>query len=475
MDVRLPQLGEGSTSGTVVGILVSKGDKVSKDQTVLELENEKAVAPIPAGADGTVEDILVSVGDTVNVGQPIMKLSGGGDSGDSQNDQGESSEEHKPQSEQKDAQQPEREPQQTPSASSVSASTQAPAQAAAPTQVYQSPSGFPPPASPSVRKMARELGIDLTRVQGSESGGRITLGDVRNYIAALQAGAFQAPAQPAQAPQPKVGPQPKPLPDFSKWGEIDVKPASTLRKKIGEQMSLSWGIVPHVSQFDEADITSILALRKSFAQEYEKKGARLTVTVFVLKALVDTLQEFPIFNSTYDVEKGEIVYKKYFNIGIAVDTEAGLIVPVIKNVDKKSLLDLSLELQELAEKTRDRKVSLDDLQGGTFTVSNQGSIGGGHFTPIVNHPEVAILGLGRGGSKLALNGKQVESRSMLPISLSYDHRVIDGGSAARFARTLAEALENYDKNSVALEKPKGAAKKKTASTKKKSVAKSRKG
>ncbi len=218
---------------------------------------------------------------------------------------------------------------------------------------------------------------------------------------------------------------------------------SQLRKVISRRMVENWNAIPHVTQFDEADITSLLELRKKYVAAYEQKGARLTLTTFVLKAVVATLKKHPIFNSSLDEVSEEIVYKEYYHIGIAVDTEAGLIVPVIRDVDKKSMVELSKELEELAKKARDRKVTADELKGGTFTISNQGGIGGAHFTPIVNKPEVAILGLGKGALKPVVRNGQIEPRMMLPLGLSYDHRVIDGGAAARFTVDFLQALENF--------------------------------
>jgi pyruvate dehydrogenase E2 component (dihydrolipoamide acetyltransferase) len=297
---------------------------------------------------------------------------------------------------------------------------------------------LPPAASPSIRKLALELGIDLKRVRGSERGERIVMADLRAYIQRLQE--MTAPAKSGGKAAPTAKPAAEPV-DFSKWGPISRTPLSSLRKVISRRLAENWTTIPHVTQFDEADVTALQDLRKKHAPAYEQKGARLTLTPFILKALVTTLQKHPIFNSSLDETTDEIVFKAYFHVGIAVDTEAGLIVPVIRNVDQKSLLDLSKELEALARKARDRKVSADELKGGTFTVSNQGGIGGAHFTPIVNKPEVAILGLGRSAWKAVVRENQIVSRLMLPLALSYDHRVIDGGSAARFVVELVREIE----------------------------------
>ena len=302
-------------------------------------------------------------------------------------------------------------------------------------------------ASPTVRRLANELGIDLTRVRGSQRGGRVAVEDLRAYIRQIQRLAVEGSAAPRMA----VAPAPKPAAEkinFEKWGPVSRKPLSSLRKIIVQRMHESWASVPRVTQFDEADITGIVALRKKYVAKYEKKGASLTLTPFLIRAVVAALKKYPIFNSSLDEATEEIVFKEYYHMGIAVDTDQGLIVPVIRDVDKKSLLQLSRELADLAEKTRQRKVATDDLKGGTFTISNQGGIGGGFFTPIVNKPEVAILGVGRGALKPVVRGAKIEKRMLLPLGLSYDHRVIDGGAAARFIVEIVQALEQFKESEV---------------------------
>jgi pyruvate dehydrogenase E2 component (dihydrolipoamide acetyltransferase) len=421
MDVKLPNLGEGADSGTVINIFVKEGDQVQKHQPLLELENEKAVATIPSTGAGTVTRLFVKNGDRISAGQRIVSLSGGGEA-------------------------------PAPAAAKPrEVSTKRPAPL--PEPVEESPpeaeAGTVPTsngqvaAAPSIRKMATDLGIDLTKIRGSERGGRIVLADVRAYIQRL----VRAAQQPkAAAPAPEK-PAPEKI-DFSKWGPISRRPMSPLRQVISRRMRENWNAIPHVTQFDEADLTSILALRKKYSSAYEAKGARLTVTSFVLKAVAVALKKHPIFNSSLDESSDEIVYKEYYHIGVAVDTEAGLIVPVIRDVDKKNLLDLSKELEDLAKKARDRKVSSEELKGGAFTISNQGGIGGAHFTPIVNKPEVAILGLGKGALKPVVRNNAIEPRMMLPLGLSYDHRVIDGAVAARFTVDLLQALENFKEDDV---------------------------
>ncbi|HUJ71949.1 MAG TPA: 2-oxo acid dehydrogenase subunit E2, partial [Verrucomicrobiae bacterium] len=425
MDITLPRLGEGAESGTVVSVFVKPGDQVKEGQTIVELENEKAVAPIPASAAGQVAKVYVKEGDKISVGQPIIALTNGGAAAAP-----------------------------TEAAPKVG-SRPAPAPVQRPTRpAVEAPSvdfvGEPVQnesvaASPTARKLAHELGIDLSRVRGSQAGGRITVEDLRGYIQQLQTRAVDKAAPSAGTPASKPAAEKI---DFEKWGPVTRKPVTSLRKIIAQRMHESWASIPRVTQFDEADITGIGALRKKYAAKYEKKGGHLTLTPFLIKAVVAALKKQPAFNSSLDEATEEIVFKNYYHMGIAVDTEQGLIVPVIRDVDKKSLLQLSKELAELAEKTRQRKVATDDLKGGTFTISNQGGIGGSFFTPIVNKPEVAILGVGRGVLKPVVRGAKIEKRMMLPLGLSYDHRVVDGATAARFIVEIVQALEQFKESDV---------------------------
>jgi pyruvate dehydrogenase E2 component (dihydrolipoamide acetyltransferase) len=431
MDVRLPKLGESAEGGSVVSMLVKEGDTVTKGQTILELENEKAVAPIPSTAAGVVSQIRVKEGDRLSVGQVILTIIESGAA-----------------------------PAAPKSVAPATKSTTAPARpaqrepeeavATEPEADAELPAadGPMPAASPEIRRIARELGLDLRRVRGTESGGRVGWADLRGYIARLQklAAAPKAPAASAKAAPAAVEQI-----DFSKWGAIHRKPMSPLRKTISRRMVENWHAIPHVTQFDDVDITDLMELRRQFAPEYEKNGARLTLTSFALKAVAVALKKHPIFNASIDEVANEIVLKEYFHIGLAVDTEQGLLVPVIRDVDKKSLFELSKDVQEVAEKARDRKVALDDMKGGTFTISNQGGIGGAHFTPIVNKPEVAILGLGKGGYKPVVKDKEIEARLLMPIAISYDHRAIDGGAAARFTVDLVQAFTSFTESDLKLE------------------------
>lgn len=410
MDIRLPKLGEGADSGSVVNVLVKVGDRVRKEQTLIELENEKAVASIPATAGGTVTKIHVKPGDKLSVGQLIVSLDADGGIDASVDDGKRTAVAPEPLVD--DGVELDDEP---------------------------APGALPPAASPAVRKMAREFGIDLRQVRGSERGGRITTADVRAYVQRLKARAARGGAAPA----------PERI-DFSKWGPVERQPFSPLRQTIARRMAESWAIIPHVTQFDEADITGLLELKQRYDDAYEKRGAQLTLTAFLLKVIAAQLNVHWKLNTSLDEASQELVRKRYVHIGIAVDTEAGLVVPVLRDVDKKPLLEVSKELGVLAEKTRRRTVTAEELQGGTFTISNQGGIGGGHFTPIIKKPEVAILGVGKGVLKPVVRGGKVETRVMLPLALSYDHRVIDGADAARFIVDLVKAIETFPESDVKL-------------------------
>lgn len=412
MDIRLPSLGESADSGVVANIFVKEGDTIQKDQPIIELESEKAVASIPSPAAGKVTKIRVKQGDKITVGQIILSI------GDAEG--------------------------ASPAAKGAAAAPVLSAPSAAAENIESDESADQPvtsggsAASPTVRKLARDLGIDLNKVRGTESGGRVGVGDLRAYIQRLERIAAQPKTVSGQAARPAAE-----RVDFSQWGPILKKPMTPLRRAIAHKMSESWAAVARVTQFDEADITALGELKKKYDPIYERDGVRLTLTPLIIKAVCACLKKHPLFNSSIDESAEEIILKEYYHIGIAVDTEAGLIVPVIRDADRKSLLELSIELNALAEKTRQRKILPDDLKGGTFTISNQGAIGGGHFTPIVNRPEVAILGLGRGLLKPVIKDGHVVPRMMLPVAVSYDHRVVDGANAARFTRDLCLALETF--------------------------------
>jgi pyruvate dehydrogenase E2 component (dihydrolipoamide acetyltransferase) len=420
MDLKLPKLGEGADSGVVVNVFVKEGETVAKDQVVIELENEKAVAGIPSSVGGVVEKIFVKAGDKLSVGQRILSLAEAG----------------KPAGPTAPSPAVKAEPVGEPGIAATAAAEEGGEELLKRVAA--------PVASPSIRKLARELGLDLGRVHGSEAGGRVSLNDLRAYIQRLQQTADKA--RPAAAPTKPAAEQI----DFSKWGAITKKALTPLRQVIARRMWENWNAIPHVTQFDEADFTRLNELRKKFSAAYEQNGVKLTLTPLVLKAIVETLKQHPALNSSLDESAGQIVFKEYFHIGIAVDTEQGLIVPVLRDVDRKSVLELAKEVEQLAQKARDRKVTADELKGGTFTISNQGAIGGAHFTPIINKPEAAILGLGRGAMKPVARDGKVEVRMMTPLALSYDHRVIDGGAAARFMVELVAALQDFKEETVKL-------------------------
>ncbi len=429
MDIKLPPLGEGADSGTVVNVFVKPGDTITQGQTVLELENEKAIASIPASAGGVVSQVFVKAGDKISVGHRLLSVGSGAE----------------PTSQQTPSSAPAK-------ASPATAPTSVPATEVATSTVTGEEESFPkrvaaPVASPSIRRIARELGIDLARVPGSEVGGRIVMGDIRAYIEKLQKVAFRPKFSAAPSAAAPAKPAVEPI-DFSKWGPITRQPTSTLRQDHRP---------PHVGKLEHhpaghavrrSGLHRLNALRKQFGPAFEQKGSRLTVTPLILRALVETLRLHPIFNSSLDEATQDIVLKQYMHLGIAVDTEQGLLVPVIRDADKKSILDLAKELESLAQRARDRKVSREEMQGASFTISNQGAIGGSHFTPIINKPEVAILGIGRGAMKSAVRNGQIEARLLVPLALSYDHRVIDGGTAARFMVDFVKALQEFPEAAV---------------------------
>ncbi|MGZ4963876.1 MAG: 2-oxo acid dehydrogenase subunit E2 [Limisphaerales bacterium] len=429
MDVKLPNLGEGADSGTVVNIYVKEGDQIAKGQSIIELETGKAVAPVPSSAAGKVTKVLVAVGDKISVGAPLISI---GDAAGAP-----AATAAKPAT-----------PAKTASVRAAVAPAAAAPQGDEPMELEadEADEGAPPPAaSPTIRRIARELAIDLRRIRGSESGGRIVMADVRAYIQRLQRVAAQprAAAGAAAAPVKRIESI-----DFSKWGPILKKPMTPLRKVISQRLTESWNAVPRVTQFDEADLTVVTDLRKKYAEAYDKKGAKLTLTSFAIKVVVDALKKHPIFNTSLDEAAGDIIYKEYVHVGVAVDTDQGLIVPVIRDADTKDMVRLSKELNDLATKTRERKIGIEELQGGSFTISNQGGIGGAHFTPIINKPEVAILGIGRGSLKAVVREGKIEPRLMLPLTLAYDHRVIDGGSAVRFMLEIVQGFEKFSEAAV---------------------------
>ncbi len=411
--VRLPQLGEGIEAGDVVNVLVKAGDSVAKDQPIAEVETDKAVVEVPSPVAGRVAGVMIKAGDHIKIGADLILVEGAGGATEAP-------------AEKKVA---------APAAAvpvpATTVAAEGPRGAVAATPVATD--GRRVPAGPATRRLARELGVDLARVRGSAGGGRITVDDVKAFV---REGGMAGPGGPGRGP---IAP---PLPDFSQWGPIERKPISSLRRKIADQMAVAWS-APMVTHFDEADITDLEAFRKRFAPQVKAAGGALTMTTIAVKAVVEALQEFPQFNSSYDVARGELVVKGYYHVSVAVDTPAGLIVPVIRDADKRTLREVAIDLNGLAQRARDRKVAVEELQGGTFTISNLGGIGGTGFTPLLNPPQVGILGLARGSVRAVWRGERFEPRLIMPLSVTYDHRVIDGADGARFTRRVALAFEEF--------------------------------
>jgi len=426
-EIVLPELGDGIETADVVSVSVAKGDEIEKDSVLFELETEKAVFDFPSPQSGCIKEIHIKKGDTVKVGQVLFTL-----------EPKEDKTEKKERVEEKPAKEEPTKPEKKQEESKPSPKNKHSPEPAIKTE-EPSPSGLEKktaadliPAGPASRKLARELGVDLAAVQGTARGCRITPDDVKSY--AKQ----HPPSSPASART-----QAQELPDFSKWGPVERKPLSSLRRKVAENLGAAWLAVPLVTQFDEADITELEKMRKKNADYVIERGGKLTITIFAIKAVVAALKAFPKFNASLDLTTGELIYKKYFNVGVAVDTPAGLIVPVIKNVDSKSFTELAIELTELSKKARDRKVSLDELRGGNISISNLGGIGGTGFTPLVNPPDVAVVGLSRSKITPVWQDDKVEPRLIMPFSVSYDHRVIDGADGVRFSRLIAHELETF--------------------------------
>ncbi|MCX7798584.1 MAG: 2-oxo acid dehydrogenase subunit E2 [Melioribacter sp.] len=436
VDFNLPHLGENIQTADIIKVLVKEGDKVEVDQIIIEIETDKATIEVPSEISGVVKKVHVKEGTKAKVGDPIISVEVDAKVEEGKNKELEvdkTSEENKvPAIEIKqdvtDYQQPVVN-HQTPV---VKEHTHMPQVIDIPRDIVKTIV----PASPSVRRFAREIGVDITKVKGSGPKGRILIDDVKAYAKSLN-----EQIQKGVAPGISFGFK-EPLPDFTKWGEIEKQPMTNVRRKTAEHLSYAWNVAPHVTQFDKADITELEKFRKQYASKVEADGGKLTITAILLKIVASALKVFPQFNTSVDMERNEIIYKKYYNIGIAVDTERGLLVPVIRDVDKKNITQLSIELTEISKKAREKKLTPDDMQGGCFTISNLGGIGGTYFTPIVNSPEVAILGVSRSTIEPVYIDGEFKPRLMLPLSLSYDHRIIDGADGIRFLRWIVNALEN---------------------------------
>ena len=426
-EVLVPDIGDFSDV-PIIEVHVAPGDKVNAEDPLLTLESDKATLDVPAPSAGTVGEVLVKVGDQVSEGTPILRLT----SGDGASTTPPSLVEQ---------QEPAPGPAPAKAVSeAVGAPLAAPPAVAAPDD-NRAPAGAH--AGPSVRRMARELGIDLSQISASGAKGRITKDDLLSFLKGPQTGSGQTAAPAAAAPQGSGIPE-IPAQDFSKFGAVQKQDLPRIKKMSGPFLHRSWLNVPHVTHNDDADITELDAYRKQLdtAAKGEKNPYRVTLLAFLVKAVVGALKKHPEFNSSLSPEKDAIIVKEYYNIGIAVDTPGGLVVPVVKDADRKGIVDLSREFMEISAKARDGKLGPADMQGGTFTISSLGGIGGTSFTPIVNAPEVAILGVVRSAMKPVWNGTEFVPRNMLPLSVSYDHRVIDGALAARFTRHLCYLLED---------------------------------
>ncbi|WP_454731402.1 MULTISPECIES: dihydrolipoyllysine-residue acetyltransferase [Cupriavidus] len=426
IEVKVPDIGD-YDAVPVIEVHVQPGDTIKAEDALVTLESDKATMDVPSPAAGVVKEVKVKIGDNVSQGTLILILEGAG---------------------------------AAPAASAPAPAAAAPAPAAA-VAAAPAPQAAPAPAaaptaapaagvtgaaahaSPSVRKFARELGVDVSRVPGTGPKGRITQDDVQRFVKGVMSGQTAAPAQAAAAPAGGAGLNLLPWPkvDFTRFGEIDSKPLSRIKKISGANLHRNWVMIPHVTNNDEADITELEAFRVQLNKENEKSGVKVTMLAFIIKATVAALKKFPNFNTSLDGDN--LVYKKYFNIGFAADTPNGLVVPVLKDADKKGVLEISQEMGELAKAARDGKLKPDQMQGGCFSISSLGGIGGTHFTPIINAPEVAIMGASKSYMKPVWDGKQFVPRLVLPLSLSYDHRVIDGAEAARFNAYLGQLLADF--------------------------------
>jgi pyruvate dehydrogenase E2 component (dihydrolipoamide acetyltransferase) len=470
-EFKVPELGENVAGGDVMRVMVNVGDTIAPDQPVLELETDKATIEVPSTVAGVVKEVRVKSGDKVKVGAVVLTVDENGAGAAEKPAPGKAeaveaaapppaaeaaapaaepaagTESEAPAPEARGsgpASKPDHKILSMPARSGAESVPQAPsprADAAGRVEAIAAGKGEGPrergpvaPASPAVRRLAREIGVLVDDVQGTGPGGRISQDDIKEHARRIlsSVGGAVSPAAARAA---------RPLPDFQKWGEIDRQPLSNIRRVTAEHLSYAWNAIPHVTQFDKADVTALEELRRKYKDQIAKAGGNLTITAMLVRILATAVRKFPQFNASIDPDRGELVLKKYVNVGVAVDTDRGLLVPVIRHADQKNISELSIEINQLAAKARDRKLSLDEMSGGGISISNLGGIGGTYFTPIVNWPEVAILGVSRTVTEPVWKGEAFEPRQMLPLSLSYDHRVIDGADAMRFLRWVAEAVE----------------------------------
>ncbi len=456
-EFKLPQLGEQVEKGVVLSVLVAPGDHVDRDEVVLELETDKATTEVPAPQAGTIDEVRVHEGDEVRSGDVLLTLDGEQPAQDQEKEQEEQKEqqaqetrapehdereerqerEEEGSAEEKEAEEEREEVSEEPERLEK---RQGEARQKRPERREQKPApsreqtptlAAPAPASPSVRRFARELGVDVSAVAGTGDGGRVTEDDIKSHVRSLL-----EELDKLQSDRPAA------LPDFSKWGEVERVPMSAIRRATIDTVTHAWEKVPHVTQYDRADVSEMEEFRSQLAEEAEQRGGKLTVTAILVKVVAAALARFPDFNASVDVQRGELVRKQFINVGVAVDTDDGLLVPVLRDVDKKGLVDVAVELTEAARKARARKLSREELQGASFSVTNLGGLGTTRFTPIIGWPQVAILSVGRMEMRPVWQGDDFAPRKILPLGITYDHRAVDGADAARFLRWVAEAIEN---------------------------------
>jgi len=446
-DIKLPELGENIEGGDVLRVMVKPGDAIKKDQPVLELETDKATIEVPSSSAGVIKEVKIKPGEKVKVGQTIFVVDENGAGAAPAKAESKPAEQAAAPSRAEPSSAPapvaaqpaepakaeKRKAEVVEMKPAKQAAAPAPKPVEAPKVDAATATASSIPAAPSARRLARELGVSIQDIQGSGPGGRISMDDVTAYARRLLSGAGAARPSAASA---------EALPDFSKWGGVERKPMSGVRRTTAHRLTQAWNTVPHVFQHDRADITGVETLRKRLSKKAEAEGrAPITITAFLMKTLAAALKKYPQMNSSVDLTSDEIVYKQYVHIGVAVDTDRGLLVPVIRNVDQKDIYQIADEIAQAAEKARTRKLSLDDMQGGSMTISNLGSLGGGAFTPIVNWPEVAILGVARARMEPVYADGEFVPRFLMPLTLSYDHRVIDGADGVRILRWIVEAIE----------------------------------
>lgn len=434
-DIEVPEIGENVTSGVVVAVHVKVGDRVAVDDTVIELETDKALVEIPSPFDGKVTEVLAEAGNQMKVGDVIARVETEAEAPADENaapdlesapggeGAGEAAESTTDQETQSDAA----------SEKAEAPEAEAASKAESPGDDVDS-AGRPAPAAPSIRRLARELGVYIHEVQGSGPGGRISEADVKAHVRERLAQTSRSPRAVPSASTPE-------MPDFSRWGAVDIQALTTVRRLTAQSTAASWAAIPHVTQFDEADVTDVMAFIEKKGRAARKAGAKLTITAILVRVAALALKRFPQFNASIDVDKQHIIYKKYVHVGIAADTPRGLLVPVIRDADQMTIIELAQAVADLAERAREKKIQPAELEGGTFTLSNQRGIGGIGFTPLVLWPQAAILGVSRSRLRPIYLEDGWTSRSILPLSLSYDHRIIDGADAARFLRWIADGLE----------------------------------